>query len=306
MTTYLFKSYVSRIDFIKQHIPVDKMNMITKLIDRINEMDNNFVYNLLFIGPVGVGKSTLCTLLYFILDRSFEYCFADVYCYPEFLQIEPEQGHEMLQKHLNGSLTSREFQSYILHCWNVLMTKQPLSNINDTKRFNIFERCCDDSVICFANIWNQTHPDMLTDVDLHDLFIQARGIDNRHDVPSYFGNINDPNNNGIYLSVLPSSNIPDMIISILRLMITDIDNGITTRFIGLHADVDTLMGRVNIRNRPGERNGYGKNIINKFLRHYEILYEYLPQHNYRIQRYVDIGRLVDDDIHDDANSDDIL
>lgn len=286
MTKFLFKQNVSHVDFIKSRLSESFMPNIVyhtkSIFERIPDRTN---YNLVFIGPVGVGKSTLCTLLYHLLDRSFNESNIDVYCYPEFLQIEPAIGHDVLKQHLEGHLTSFQLQKYILTCWDKMMSAQPIPFEAESKRINIFERCCDDSVICFANVWNQRDPTQLSDSELFTLFQMARELDVKYQIPNYF-----VKPERVHFTILHTATLDILIHNLLSIMDSDIKNGITTRFIGLYANINTLTERITNRGRPGE-SSYKPADISAFHAHYSKLYDHLEDHG-RIDRFLDIGSLV--------------
>lgn len=286
MTRYLFKEYVSRIDFIKQHLDESDYEFIyRKITDLIGIIPPSFQYNLVLIGPVGVGKSTICTLLYYLIDRAYtEFC-TDVYCYPEFLQVNSKESHEILKEHLEGSKSSYEFQKYILHCWTVMMQKQPLAHDSSCRRFNIFERCCDDSVICFANLWHQQSPNSLNEDELQLLFKLSQLINKQFRIPTYF------TDDSVSVKKVPSGHIATILLEIIEIIKADFENSSNrTTFVMLDTDVDTLMHRINVRSRPGE-SAYSSDTITALHRHYQLLFDKLEREG-RLNGYDDLNELV--------------
>ena len=288
MTTYYFKDSLCRTDFIKTHIQPAELDVVDKCIHLLDtDTPDEFEYNLVFVGPVGVGKTTLCTLLYYLLTSEYSNTNIEVFCYPEFLQIDSKESHEVLKRHLSGEMTSYEFQKYILGCWSKLMTKQPLCKPDGPKRrINIFERCCDDSVICFSNLWNLYHPDSLTDGQLFDLYLMSQELNTVHNMPTYF----TPNPEGIRFERMSSDAPARMVSHVIDMIRTDIANGNHELFIGLETDASTLINRIHVRGRPGE-SAYTPENISDFLGHYQLLYTHLGIHK-RLHRYLDLGTLV--------------
>lgn len=295
MSRYLFKQ-VSHSDLIKTVFDnVADFDALVKIANCIyRSIGNHVEYNLVFVGPVGVGKSTICNMLYHMLDNSFETAPFNVYCYPEFLQINSALSHDMLARRLSSKLSAYEFQAYILRCWEEMMTNQPLEGPDSTTykckslphRINIFERCCDDSVICFSNIHNITSPKNISDYELTRLFETCRELDTKYYIPNYF-------DGKVEMSLVDSCAIPDLISQILTIMNIDMMNGVRTRFIGLRTDIDTLVNRIHSRNRGGE-SAYSYLDIKRFYNHYELLYHHIVNVNGMIKRYIDIAELVED------------
>lgn len=267
---------------INKHISPEQFAILKGKIAAL--FPRSIEYNLVFVGSVGCGKSTLCTLLHMLLTSSDV---NDVLCYPEFLQIESERSHAMLQKYLHKEISAYKFQRYILHCWKVLMKSQPLHIINAKRnRYNIYERCCDDSVICFANIMNSRTPQEMSDIELEHLFHVARSIDDRYNLPTYFCN------KGVELYTIQSHDIYHMIFDIINVINSDLREGIHTRFVGIKCDLLELVHRIESRARPGE-SSYSFTNIRDFYNHYEMLYHHLKTRENRLKRFVDIGRLVE-------------
>lgn len=283
---YTFKD-ASRSEFIKSFMNYDELDdILDNFRNLIDSLDRAFQYNIVFVGPVGVGKSTICTMLYFLLDRAFGNFDADVYCYPEFLRIEPEVGHTVLRKHINGEMSSFEFQRYILSCWDTLMTTQPLSRDNNARRFNVFERCCDDSVICFSNIWNQRTPDKLNDFQFIQLYEESQKLNKRHNIPTYFRD----DYITLAFDVIQTKSLYEMLTDLISIISRHIANGKTTMFIMIDADLDTLSDRILSRARPGE-NGYSHQNIEDFYMHYQLLHKYITEYG-RLRSFQDIKCLI--------------
>lgn len=95
--------------------------------------------------------------------------------YPEFIQVRGQEALDILKRHLNKEVSTYEFQHFILDCWDDLMTNQPLTNKTNT--INVFERCCDDSVICFSNVIYKMDHNRLSKEQLKRLFDDMRDID---------------------------------------------------------------------------------------------------------------------------------
>lgn len=288
MTTYLYKSGISRTDFIKTHLNETDEAMVTKSLRALFDiLPHTFQYNLILVGPVGVGKSTVCMLLYYLIDKVWQEDYnTDVYCYPEFLQINYDKGHQMLKDHLEGRRSSFEFQRYILECWETLMSTQPLAPSPPTsRRFNIYERCCDDSVICFANLWHQLSPDTLNADELRQLFDISQDLDRRHNIPTYFAE------DGVSIKKVPSGHIATILLDIIAIIRADFeDSNNTTTFVALEASVGVLVNRITKRSRPGEH-AYDNETISAFHRHYGFLYNKLSLQG-RLFNYDELSELI--------------
>lgn len=321
MSTYRFHTTFNISEYINIAL-TDVQDRISALCAEINSITRNYneiplvnEYNLIFIGPVGVGKSTLCALLYHILDRTLNPNHdIDVFCYPEFLQINSEKSHEMLTSHLAGNISSYHFQQYILYCWNIIMNDQPLlitqyplsdiknsqqmdayvKTLNDKftptyKRINIFERCCDDSVICFSNIWSYRNPDSLSRDELEDLYAIMLSIDNDTNLPNYSEPFGKEMNQ--QLKILVSTRLCKMVVDILEIIVDDLKNGCMNRFIGLYAPMEVLVERIHSRNRKGE-SGYSYQTILDFYNHYELLYRRILGQRKTVDCFDDLEELI--------------
>lgn len=287
MTSYLFKEYTSRCDFIKQYLAEEDYETVTKAVrDLVSVLPPTFQYNLVLIGPVGVGKSTICTLLYYLLDKAWETYNTDVFCYPEFLQINTKEGNEILKEHLNGTITSYEFQKYILHCWTILMNNQPIAPVMEPcRRFNVFERCCDDSVICFSNLWHKQHPESMSEDELQLLFKLSQVINGQYNLPTYF------NPDGVSINKVANVHITTVLLEILSIIKYDFENSSTrTSFVMLDTDVETLKHRIHVRSRPGEH-AYSEETITAFHRHYQLLFDKVATEG-KLNGYEDLSELV--------------
>lgn len=253
----------------KTIIETDLMNLTNPLSSLEND---DFKYNLVITGTVGSGKSTLCEYLLYILTCAK----IDVNTYPEFLYIDSNVSNCILRDKFDRKISLLTFQSYILDKWENIL------KINHNKKgVHIFERCVDDSVICFSNIANKLND--ITDEELYTLFNRCKNINSRYDAPSYF-------NSNINFTELKSNDIIKNLNDILMIIIDDVHNKIETRIIGLSVSDNESKNRINIRNRNGELS-YSEDVIHTYNKHYRRLYKYLNK-NKKLTRYVDIGKLI--------------
>ena len=255
---------------------IDKTIIAEDLINFTNSLssleNDDFKYNIVITGTVGSGKSTLCEYLSYVLSCAK----IDVNAYPEFLYIDSNVSNCILRDRFDGKISLLTFQSYILDKWENIL------KINHNKKgIHIFERCVDDSVICFSNIANKLND--ITDEELYLLYNRSKNINTRYNAPSYF-------NSNINFTELKSNDIIKNLNDILTIIIDDVYNKVQTRIIGLSVSDDESKNRINIRNRNGELS-YSDNVIHIYNKHYKRLYKCLNK-NKKLTRYVDIGKLI--------------
>lgn len=242
------------------------------LIDRLYD------YSLVITGTVGSGKSTICESLVYLFNlilKSFP-----VITYPEFLFVSDNRlSMSLLGGKFNGNISSNTFQSFILDEWITLL------NRNKNKRgFKIFERCVDDTAICFCNMENKNN--RLSDLQLLSLYERVKDINNKYHVPSYC----DPLNDECKFTKVISGELNDTIVEILHIIHNDLKNNVKQRIIGLSVSFDISKFRIRQRSRTGE-SGYTDEQIRNYIHHYETLYDMLLDGKY-ISRFVDLGTLM--------------
>jgi hypothetical protein len=229
-------------------------------------------YDLVITGPVGIGKSTRCDYISSLLTSIA----VPVSAFPEYLLGDhSHMSEQLLVEKIEGGISDQTFQSYVLDQWiNIAKSK----NIRET--FNIYERCVDDSILCFCNISNEKGE--LTDLALQNLYNEARNISRVYGLPSYF-------DADMQFKLIKSKNKVSDTSRIIDIVANDLRTGIHKRIIGLSLDNISCFERVRERNRDGE-NKYTLNLISKFVDHYKKLYELLQEG--RLKRFLDMGKLL--------------
>ena len=152
------------------------------------------------------------------------------------------------------------------------------------KGFKIFERCVDDTAICFCNMENKLN--RLSDVQLLSLYERVKVINSKYHVPSYC----DPLNDECKFAKVRSGELNDTIVEILKIVADDLKNNVKQRIIGLSVSFDVSKYRIRQRSRSGE-SAYTDQQINDYITHYEKLYDMLLNGKY-ISRFVDLGMLM--------------
>ena len=241
-------------------------------------------YNLAITGTIGSGKSTICESLTYI----FELLGVKVNKFPEFLYIDelstaspsvqhmPNFSNTILKKKIDKTISPLTFQSYVLDSWETIL------NLNgNEKGMYIYERCIDDSVICFCNVANKDGS--LTDMQLLSLYERLVSINQSFNVPSYF----DPN---VHFVEISSSDLNFNLLQILDIIISDAKNNINKRIIGLSVSDFDSNARIKSRARNSE-SGYSIDFIKLYNSHYRRLFKYLNKHKH-LSRFIDIGKLL--------------
>jgi len=250
----------STIELFKNKIQTNNM------IDALNK------YTLVITGTIGAGKSTICESLSYIFN-SLNIITNN---YPEFLYIDDEFSHRCLEKKILGHISDLTFQSYVLDNWIHILD----SNKNNTG-MKIFERCVDDSILCFCNISNKTQK--LTNTELFSLFEKLQYVNTTYNIPSYF-------DQDLHFTEINSSTLDFNLQQILEIIVSDIDRGITSRIIGLSVSSFDSKCRIQQRSRTGESN-YTPEMIDVFNNHYKKLYKQIKKHK-RLERFLDLGKLL--------------
>lgn len=257
-----FNSIITGLDKTTLNHVVEKLSPYKKeLID----------YNLVITGTVGSGKSTRCEALYHI----FSLCDIKINTYPEYISIDDDMSKNMLKKKIDGDISSNTFQSYILDSWEKLLSS------NNEPGLNLYERCIDDSFVCFCNIANKDNT--ISELQLLSLFERLLKINNKYKVPSYF----DKN---IHFTEIQSNDVNFNIKQIVDIMISDIKSNIKKRIIGLSISDFNSKERIKQRSRDAEDN-YTMDVIRLFNSHYNKLFKLLNKHKH-LTRLVDIGKLL--------------
>lgn len=231
-------------------------------------------YSLAITGTVGSGKSTICESLSVML-RTCNNIYTNNF--PEFLYVNDDVSHLLLLKKIKGEISNVTFQNFVLDNWEYILQQR-----YDSRRFNIFERCADDSVLCFCNIDNAKHK--INDLELHSMFCRLRNIDMSFDIPTYF-------DDNLHFKQIISGRIDAVMNEVLDVIESDAANGIKKRVIGLVVSDYVSKYRINERNRPGEREYYTESIINMYNTHYTKLFQVLNEKRC-VSRFLDLGMLM--------------
>lgn len=233
---------------------------------RLNICDD---YKLVITGTVGSGKSTLCESIAAIFRKVGKTLDA----YPEYIARDPA-ANMLLEQKLTGVVSPLTFQSFVLDIWEHTLRQPRVGN------FALYERCVDDSVLCFAN--NDNRNNTMTDGELLTLFDRLKRIDNKYDIPSYFSD--NP------FTCIVSDTIDSNLQTIVGLIENDITNNVHHRIIGLSVSGETSYQRILKRGRKAESN-YTTKDAQDYADRYERLYDIIRSSKHGIQRFLDMGRL---------------
>lgn len=250
---------------------LSKINTTT--LDRIKSFQGlNINYSLVITGTVGSGKSTMCESL----SALFSTINIHTNNFPEFLYINDDVSGSLLSKKINGQISVITFQNFVLDNWECILKQKGINN-----EFNLFERCIDDSVLCFCNIANKNGE--IADLELYSMYKRLRSINNIYNMPSYF-------DSEIHFTEIISGNLDFNVNQVLDIIESDLKNGIDKRIIGLSvSDFDSKF-RIKTRGRDGE-NSYDDNLIKRYNKHYNKLFKILSKGK-NIKRFLDMGYLV--------------
>lgn len=255
---------ISKIDKnVLDYITINITPIKDKLID----------YNLVITGTVGAGKSTRCEALYHI----FKLCNLPTNPFPEYINNTDSSEHSrsMLKKKISGEVSPNTFQSYILDSWEKYLST------NDKPGLNLYERCVDDSFVCFCNIENKGNK--LTEIQLLSLFERLKSINTKYNIPSYF-------DEDIHFTEILSNDLNLNLKQIVDIIISDVKSNVKKRIIGLTVSDYVSKERIKQRSRDGE-DSYTNEAIRLFNSHYEKLFKLMSEHQ-NLTRMVDIGKLL--------------
>ena len=253
------------------NIDKDILNDVVKELQPYkNRLDD---YNIVITGTVGAGKSTRCEALFHI----FKSCEIPVNPFPEYINsVDGEDiSAKLLKKKLCGDVSPNTFQSYVLDSWEKYLVGHKKPGLN------LYERCVDDSFVCFCNIENRDNK--LSELQLLSLFERLQKINKTYDIPSYF----DKN---IHFTEIQANDLNFNIKQIVEVIISDIQAGVKKRIIGLSISDFNSKERIKRRSRDGEDN-YTMEVIRLFNSHYNKLFELLSKHK-NLTRLVDVGKLL--------------
>lgn len=223
-------------------------------IEKLKRLSNT-TYNLVITGTVGVGKSTICEILYNTLNPIL-----NVKSYPEFINVKYNDinvGTQMFEMKVNNVISAFTFQSYILDIWDYLLKQNCYNQSNINCNFNIFERLPEDSVRCFAKL-SLENKDM-TKYEYDNLIHKHKYLVSKYRLLGYnaFKAVNVENDR-LYATCH----------KIIKRIIDDYDSKIKNRVIYLTVtDEKIYKQRILNRSRTGE-DSYNRRILNQFKSFY--------------------------------------
>lgn len=270
--------------FVDSNINIsDKLRLITDdTIDKllmVASTESFKSYSLVITGTIGSGKSTMCEILMTLINKILPDMSINVF--PEFNCSPGTLGGTLLMNKLNGTLSSNTFQSFILDTWeNNLRTSHQRSSHGSS--FKLYERCIDDSILCFCNIDNQNG--QLDDESFNALYHRAISLNEKYNVPSIMGRSEH------HFTRILSGDINTNLNQILDIIQKDLSRNVNNRIIGLTVSDYESKTRVIRRNRNGE-DAYTDTAIAMYNNVYNSLYDILDKHK-TIKRIADMGKLL--------------
>ena len=225
-------------------------------------------------GGVGVGKTTTIEGLKQMLNAE-NIPFKVV---PEYLQGDIH-GREMLDGCLNKTISTFDFQYYILNFYDIF-----LENLDVVPEMVlIFERIPDDSVTCFANKANKDGK--ITNSQLFTLYEYSVEIATKYNLPSYF-TINSNNENSF--SIVKSDDTEKIVSQVFHDIVKNDNKKIS--LICLYNTPEECFARIHKRGIISEIENYKLEDVRIFNKHYTKLYGHFM--NGDVLRFCDIGRLM--------------
>ena len=222
-------------------VPYDIKNLIwnkCKKIDPINQ-----TYNLVITGNIGVGKSTICELIKFMLkNESIKFN-----VYPEYITFN-ETGKMLLEMKMKNQISTFTFQNYILDIWKTIIKQ---NSTNQHNVVNIFERLPYDAMYCFAT---EEYKRNNISSDEYALLIKN------------YNSLNCFNYDNCAKIIIENNDIIKTVNDVIETINSDQKNKITHRAITLTAD--NIAERIKIRGRECEQE-YTNEILNKYSKFYE-------------------------------------
>ena len=229
-------------------------NLVKSMKDSLVKNVNG--YRLVITGTIGSGKSTVCQIVSDIF-RANGY---NINAYPEFVNVQPEKAIEMLKKKLQKDASTYEFQNYVLDTWEMLFEEHKNKN-----GINIFERCIDDSVLCFCKY--DVMNGKMNNEEYEKLKQRALELDNKYQMFGFF-----PENFNVFsFERVNCSKLELAIINVMMTVINDINHGVMNRMIGLYVSRETSKERIHKRLRDGE-SAYNDDDIENYVKMYNDLY----------------------------------
>ena len=235
----------------------------TKCLEIIEKYGSVVDYNLVITGTMGSGKTTLLETLSLLFHTNK----LSIINFPEYLYAPGgELSGDLLKKKLEGKISSLTFQSYILDMWD-----ETLNDYYKNEGIKLYERCVDDSVICFCGLDHKNKN--LDDDELKVLQTKlTKTIEKHHEVPTYL-------KDNINFIVVKSNDLNNTLIKIIDVILHDLEHKIDNRIIGLSVTPKQSFDRIKMRGRKGE-DKYDFEIVRIFNDYYKKLYEYLNNNKY--------------------------
>ena len=213
---------------------------------------------LIITGGVGVGKSTtidkICSRL---KEIGIKY-----HIVPEYIDGDIN-GPCMLDKFIDHTITSYEFQDYILDYFDDYLSKMKTQD----DEVLVFERLPDDSVSCFANIALKNNE--LSMEEFRKLFNKCVYLDKKYNLPSYFTNFSKN-----VILIRKTYRTDDNIEEILHTLQNSIHEK-KNILVGLWNDDIECLNRIHHRNRESEVKAYTIDVVKRFNTYYNKIYEKL-------------------------------
>ena len=243
--------------------------MVLPLKDQFNN------YQFVVTGAIGSGKSTILE----ILNQLFLKYDFKVHTVPEYLGIDSELGHKLLERKIQNNISNTTFQNYIMD--------QYKNRLESNSKYHcdvcLYERLPDDSILCFSNISNYDKID-LTNFDLFVLDKRMKALNEKFNIPTY-------RNNKSKFEEFTLTELVPLIETILELIKSDIENNITHRIIGLNVSTNITINRIKKRNRKGE-DGYSYEYLDRIVNYYKRLYTIMKKNRELLQKFTCIGTLL--------------
>lgn len=238
-----------------------------------------FDYRCCITGAIGVGKSCAYEAVAKTLDAEYKDKFRAIREYIDADGIQETSKH-LLNLYLRGQLSDACFQNYIQSYYvNELLTNYKPGQII------LMERSMSDSVAIFCNIANRKNK--LSDVDLALMYNNCINCDCVNDFPNYFIK-------NFEVSVIKTEDKLQTYNDIMKVIESDIKDGIKNRVICLSNDAETCFDRVIERSRSCE--SYSFEDIENNVNYYENLYKLLTNDDVKEIRLTDFGYILHGDL----------
>ena len=240
-------------------------NILTEIdLDLFKEYKTINNYNLVITGSVGVGKSTMCQIIYKILSILYD----NIKIYPEYinwlfkdshLNTDIALGRIMLDSKLNGTISAVSFQNFVIDIWDNLLTN---NNFKSKSNINILERLPEDAIYCFSKECRNNNE--MTQNEYESILEKYNNLIQKHDL------IETKN-----CELIIINNEKELVVTvreILNIIINDLNQGITNRIIGLKVSEDEYIKRIQKRGRSCEVDTIALDIYRHYNKYYSEYY----------------------------------